>query len=158
MTPCTALWTCQSKAKRLNSNLNRKVLDLEGALLGHKHGCRHLCDAQLLVHAGSCGAPVVAVGGAGFGSAGLLHHGFDRCHVGCSVPEDRGQQGRGGSEREDQEWEKREREKREREKRKREEQEWEKREREKWKREDQERENQEWENPHGDWTGKESQL
>lgn len=55
-----------------------------------KHGCWYLCDAQLLVHAGSCRAPVVVVvGGIWFGSAGLLHHGFDGCHVGCSVPDRR---------------------------------------------------------------------
>lgn len=58
--------------------------------MGHQLGCRYLCDGQLLVHAGSCRAlsVVVVAGGVGFGSAGLLHHGFDRCHIGCSVPED----------------------------------------------------------------------
>lgn len=46
----------------------------------------YLCDALLLLHAGSCGsAIVVVVGGVWFGSAGLLHDGFDCSHVGCSV-------------------------------------------------------------------------
>lgn len=47
----------------------------------------HLCDALLLLHAGSCTPPVVVVvvGGVWFGSAGLVHHGFDCRHVGCSV-------------------------------------------------------------------------
>lgn len=54
------------------------------------HRSLNLCDALVLLHAGSCRSPiVVVVGGIWLGSTGLLllllHYGFDGCHVGCSI-------------------------------------------------------------------------
>lgn len=46
-----------------------------------------LCDALLVLHDGSCrpSVVVVVVGGVWFGSTGMLNHGFDCRHIGCSV-------------------------------------------------------------------------
>lgn len=70
-----------------NQKMKKKVCNdiLNECLLSH------LCDALLLLHAGSCHSPVVVVvGGVWFRSAWrrLLHHGFDCRHVGSAVSDE----------------------------------------------------------------------